>query len=358
MKLGIVIFAFNEEESIGGVLDRIPAVIEGIDDTDVVVVDDGSTDRTRALALARGAHVVSHARNRGLGAAFATGIDAALRSGADVIVSLDGDGQHPPEAIPVLIAPLLTGEADFATATRFSDPVLLPHMPVLNRLGNWLVARITGLACGRPFTDASCGFRAYSRDAALRINIFGGHTYTQESLLDLARKGIAMTEVPVAIQGVREHGKSRVAHSLLRYGLRAITILIRAVRDRLPFPFFGAIGTALALIGAAAEMTVLTNFLLTGKTSPYHSLTTLGAIFLILGAFSFLIALLADMLSRMRETQETLLYLEKRRHYDELVQHDAHLNGEQQVPVPPYPSPRGRTAADEELSPVVSLRSK
>ena len=358
MKLGIIVFAFNEEESIGGVLDRIPAAIEGIDDTDVIVVDDGSTDQTRALALARGAHVASHARNKGLGAAFATGIDTALRSGADVIVSLDGDGQHPPEAIPQLIAPLLAGEADFATATRFSDPVLVPRMPVLNRLGNWLVARITGLACGRPFTDASCGFRAYSREAALRINLFGGHTYTQESLLDLARKGIAMTEVPIAIRGVREHGKSRVAHSLLRYGLRAFTILIRAVRDRLPFPFFGAIGAALALIGATAEMTVLANFALTGKTSPYHSLTTLGAIFLILGAVSFLVALLADMLSRMRETQETLLYLEKRRYYDELVQHDAHLNGDQRITVPTYPSPRGRTATDEELSPVVSLRRK
>jgi len=353
MKLGIVIFAFNEEKSIGGVLDRIPASIDGIDETDVIVVDDGSTDRTRALALARGAHVVSHARNRGLGAAFATGIDAALRAGADIIVSLDGDGQHPPEAIPLLIAPLMAGQADFATATRFSDPVLAPRMPMLNRLGNWLVARITGLACGRPFTDASCGFRAYSRDAALRINIFGGHTYTQESLLDLARKGVAMTEVPVAIRGVREHGKSRVAHSLLRYGLRALTILVRAVRDRLPFPFFGAIGAALALIGAGAEMTVLTNFALTGKTSPYHSLTTLGAIFLILGAVSFLIALLADMLSRMRETQEALLYLEKRRYYDELVQHHARSNGEQEVPVPPYAA-----AANDELSPVVSLRKR
>lgn len=353
MKLGIVIFAFNEEESIGGVLDRIPTFIDGITDVDVVVVDDGSTDRTRAIALARGAHVVSHPRNRGLGAAFATGIDAALRAGADIIVSLDGDGQHPPEAIPSLIAPLLAGEADFVTATRFGDPVLVPRMPMLNRLGNWLVARITGLACGRPFTDASCGFRAYSRDAALRINIFGGHTYTQESLLDLARKGVAMTEVPVAIRGVREHGKSRVAHSLLRYGLRALTILIRAVRDRLPFPFFGAIGAVLALIGVAAEMTVLTNFALTGKTSPYHSLTTLGAIFLILGAFSFLIALLADMLSRMRETQETLLYLEKRRHYDESAQHLASSNGEQQFPVPPLIA-----TASEKLPPVVSLRRR
>jgi glycosyltransferase involved in cell wall biosynthesis len=351
MKLGIVIFAFNEEKSIGGVLGRIPTSIEGIDRIDTIVVDDGSTDRTRAVALERGAHVVSHPQNKGLGAAFATGIDAALRAGADIIVSLDGDGQHPPEAIPQLIAPLLERRAEFATATRFSDPALVPEMPVANRFGNWFMARITGFACGRSFTDAACGFRAYSRDTAIRLNVFGAHTYTQESLLDLARKGMTMTEVPIAIRGVREHGKSRVAHNLTRYGTRALTILTRAVRDRLPFAFFGAIGAVLALMGGAAEMTVLANFFLTGKTSPYHSLTILGAIFLILGAFSFLIALLADMLSRMRETQETVLYLQKRRYYDDLARQHTRLDGDQQVPVPPH-----LAANDQEGSPAVPLR--
>jgi glycosyltransferase involved in cell wall biosynthesis len=353
MKLAIVIFAFNEEKSIGGVLERIPTYIEGIDHIDAIVVDDGSTDRTRVFALERGAQVVSHPRNRGLGAAFATGIDAALRVGADIIVSLDGDGQHPPEAIPHLIAPLLRGQADFATATRFSDPSLVPHMPFLNRFGNWFMARITGLACGRPFTDAACGFRAYSRDAALKTNIFGAHTYTQESLLNLARSGMTMTEVPVAIRGVREHGKSRIAHSLVRYGFRALAILAGAVRDRLPLAFFGAIGAVLALIGGAAELTVLVNFVLTGNTTPYQSFSILGAIFLILGAFSFLIALLADMLGRMRETQETLLYLEKRRYYDDLARQHARLDGEQQAPVPPHlPTP------NREVSPAVPLRTE
>jgi glycosyltransferase involved in cell wall biosynthesis len=351
MKLAVIIFAFNEEKSIGSVLNRIPASIEGVDRIDAIVVNDGSTDRTRALALERGAQVVSHPENKGLGATFATGIDAALRAGADIIVSLDGDGQHPPEAIPQLIAPLLEGRTDFATATRFADPALAPDMPAANRFGNWFMACITGFACGRSFTDAACGFRAYSRDAAIRLNVFGAHTYTQESLLDLARKGVSMTEVPIAIRGVREHGKSRVAHNLARYGIRALTILTRAVRDRLPFAFFGAIGAVLALMGGAAEMTVFTNFLLTSKTSPYHSLTILGAIFLILGAFSFLIALLADMLSRMRETQETVLYLEKRRYYDDLARQHTHLDGQQQVPVPSH-----LPAGNEEASPAVPLR--
>jgi hypothetical protein len=214
-----------------------------------------------------------------------------------------------------------------------------------------LMARVTGLASGRSFTDAACGFRAYSRDAALRTNIFGAHTYTQESLLDLARRGMAMTEVPVAIRGVREHGKSRVAHNLLRYGVRALTILAGAIRDRLPLAFFGGIGAVLAALGAGAELTVFVNFVLTGKTTPYQSFTILGAIFLILGAFSFLIALLADMLGRMRETQETVLYLEKRRYYDDLARQHTRLDGEQQVPVPPH-----LAAEDQEVSPAVPLR--
>jgi glycosyltransferase involved in cell wall biosynthesis len=336
MKLGIIIFAYNEEDSIGGVLERIPASIEGIDSIDVIVVDDGSTDRTRAVALERGALAVSHPKNKGLGAAFATGIDAALRAGADIIVSLDGDGQHPPEAMPELIAPLLEGRADFATGTRFGDPALVPEMPASKRFGNWLMARVTGLACGRSLTDATCGFRSYSRDAALRMNIFGGYTYTQEVLVDLARKGIAMAEVPLAIRGVREHGRSRVAHGLLRYGVNTLTILARAVRDRLPLAFFGAIGAVLGAFGAGAELTVLVNFLVTGGTSPYQSLTILGAIFLILGAFSFLIALLADMLGRMRETQETLLYLEKRRYYDVLTRQHVREDAVQETPVPTH----------------------
>ncbi len=320
MKLAIIIFAFNEEASVGEVIERIPVAIRGIEHTHVIVVDDGSTDRTRAIALERGAQVVSHPKNKGLGAAFATGIDAGLRAGADIIVSLDSDGQHPPEAIPELIVPLLEGLADFVTATRFGDPGLVPEMPAAKRFGNWLMARVAGLACGRSITDAACGFRAYSREAALRVNIFGGYTYTQEALVDLARKGVVMEEVPLAIRGVRERGRSRIAHSLLRYAVNTLTILARAVRDRLPLAFFGAIGAVLAAFGAAAELAVLAHFFVTGATSPYQSLTILGAVFLMLGAVSFLIALLADMLGRMRQTQEMVLYMEKRRYYDDLTE--------------------------------------
>jgi glycosyltransferase involved in cell wall biosynthesis len=319
MKLVVIIPALNEERSLSGVLGRIPARVAGIDDVETIVVDDGSIDNTAVVARDRGAHVISHNTNLGLGRAFGSGIDAALRHGADVIVNLDADGQHPPEEIGKLIEPILAGRADFVTATRFAHPEHVPHMPRIKLWGNLMMARLTGFACGRSFTDVACGFRAYSRNCALKINIFGAYTYTQESLVDLHRKSLTMEEVPIVVRGVRQHGRSRIAHSVLRYGLRTLTILARAVRDRLPLTFFGSIGVLLTLLGAATEMVVLLNFIIYAQTRPYTSFTTLGAIFLILGAFSFLTALLADMLGRVRETQEQILFIEKRRYYDDLT---------------------------------------
>ena len=332
MKLIILIPALNEESSLAGVLARVPSSIDGIDEIETIVVDDGSTDGTRHVALACGAHVVSHPTNLGLGRAFSNGIDAALRRGADVIVNLDADGQHPPEQIDELIAPILEGRADFTTATRFAHPELIPDMPKLKLFGNGIMAWLTGIACGRPFTDVACGFRAYSRHAALKINIFGTFTYTQESLVDLHRKALTMIEVPIAIRGVRQHGNSRIAHSVLRYGIRTLTILARAIRDRLPLTFFGTIGIALSVIGMATELVVLGNFILTGQTHPYQSFTILGAVLLILGAFSFLTALLADMLGRVRETQELLLYMQRRTYYDERTREHIEQSATYEIP--------------------------
>ena len=227
----------------------------------------------------------------------------------------------------------MEGRADFTTATRFAHPELIPDMPKLKLFGNSLMARLTGWACGRPFTDVACGFRAYSRQTALKINIFGTFTYTQETLVDLHRKGLTMVEVPIEVRGVRQHGNSRIAHSVVRYGIRTLAILTRAIRDRLPLTFFGTIGIVLTTLGLATEMVVLVNFLLTSETQPYQSFTVLGAVLLILGAFSFLTALLADMLGRVRETQEQLLYMQRRTYYDERTRE--HIEQSEAYEIPP-----------------------
>ena len=142
MKLVVIIPALNEAETIAEVIGRIPAVIEGVDSTEVVVVDDGSTDDTAARARAAGAVVMSHAGNRGVGAAFATGLDAALRRGADVIVNIDGDGQFDAADIPALIQPVLSGGYGFVTCTRFGRPDYVPEMPRMRRWGNLMLARL------------------------------------------------------------------------------------------------------------------------------------------------------------------------------------------------------------------------
>jgi glycosyltransferase involved in cell wall biosynthesis len=317
-RLVVILPAWNETATIAEVIDKIPREIAGVRDVLVVVVDDGSTDQTAALAEAAGAVVVRHPRNFGVGAAFTTGIDHALRLGADIIVNMDADGQFRPQDIPKLIDPITTGGFGFVTCTRFGDPEQVPDMPRMKRLGNALMCRLINAITGGPgFTDVACGFRAYSRDTALRLNLYGSFTYTQESLIDLVAKNVAMTEVPLVVRGVREHGTSRVARSLWRYGFRSLTIILRALRDWRPLAFFGSIAIAFLLMGIALVGFVGWWWLATSQTSPWTSLITLGGVSSVMGIVFAVLALIADQIGRGRRIQEQLLYLERRRVYDD-----------------------------------------
>ena len=315
MKLAVVVPALNEEATIAAVLDNIPAKIEGIDEIEKIVVDDGSTDRTAEIAAGHGACVVRHAINRGVGVAFSSGIHAALQTGADIIVNIDGDGQFNPAHIADLIRPVVEGRADFATCSRFAKPELVPVMPTIKRWGNAWMALIVSAVTGHRFYDVSCGFRAYRREAALRLNLFGAFTYTQETFLDLARKNAKIVEVPLPVRGEREFGKSRVASSISRYALRAGSILLFSLRDTRPLAFFGTIGLLVLFLGSGAGAFLFAHWLSTGHTTPYQSLVTLSALLLILGFLLIVLALVADMLGRLRQNQEELLFLLKRESY-------------------------------------------
>ncbi len=309
MKLVVIIPALNEAETIADVIGAVPARIDGIDSTEVIVVDDGSTDATAERARQAGAGVVGHADNLGVGVAFSTGLDAALRRGADVIVNIDGDGQFDAADIPTLIQPVLSGEFGFVTCTRFGRPDYEPQMPRLRRWGNRMLARLVNRAIwGAHFTDVSCGFRAYSREAALRLHLFGRFTYTQEMFIDLAGKGVRMTEVPLRVRGVRESGNSRVAASLWLYGARAGIILLRAMRDLRPLSFFGAIGLVAFGLGALMGLTVFGYWCATGHTTPIRSVLFGSATFMVIGFLLGVAALLADMIGRVRRTQEEIRY--------------------------------------------------
>ncbi|NQT85851.1 glycosyltransferase family 2 protein [bacterium] len=314
--LVVILPALNEDKTVASVIAGIPRDIPGVDRIEAIVIDDGSTDETAAAAGAAGARVVSHGRQRGVGVAFATGIDAALRRGADFIVNMDADGQFDPAGIPALLEPILSGRADFVTCTRFGKKEFEPDMPRIKRWGNAMMCRIINwVIWGQRFTDVSCGFRAYTRETALKLNLFGQFTYTQESFIDLASKGVRMVEAPLRVRGVREHGTSRVAGSLWRYGKNALLIILRSMRDVRPLQFFGMMAVGLLAFGLLCGLVVFGWWASTGHTSPLKSVLVGSATFLVLGFVVGVLALLADMMGRMRMTMEELLLICKRTHY-------------------------------------------
>jgi glycosyltransferase involved in cell wall biosynthesis len=314
-KLCVVIPALNETATIAQVINEIPKVITGFSEQEIIVIDDGSTDDTVSKAQALGATVISHGQNRGVGAAFRTGIQEALRRQADIIVHIDGDGQFNPNDIPTLIAPILNETADIVTCTRFSDPKRYPKMPMLKKIGNRIVRYIVNRAVDRNFTDVSCGYRSYSREADLRLTLFSSFTYTHEVILDAVLKGLRIQEIRLEVRGERAVGKSRVAKNIFVYGVRWLAIFFRTLRDSSPFQVFGVLATATGGTGFLIGLFLLIHWLQTGQTFPYRSLVTVSAVFILLGTFLMTIALLADMLRRQRILIEELLYHARKETY-------------------------------------------
>lgn len=314
-KLVVILPALNEARTILDVISKIPRRINGFSSVEVVVINDGSTDDTAKLALASGAAVVTHQSTMGVGAAFHTGMREALQRGAAIIVNVDADGQFDPLDIPKLIAPICDGRAEFVTATRFSRHTPPPTMPPIKVWGNTMMTRIINFLTKKNFTDVSCGFRAYSRDAALHLTLFGHFTYTQETFIDLAFKNITMTEIPLVIRGEREYGRSRVASNLWRYGVKAATIIFRAARDFKPHNFFGIPGLLIFLSGVAGGIFLLQHYIRTGHTSPYNSLVQLSSVLIIVGFLLLFMSQLADMLHRNRMIAEEAVYLARKSAY-------------------------------------------
>jgi hypothetical protein len=321
MKLVVTIPAQNEEKTIAQVVRGVPRDIPGIDDVEVIVMDDGSTDNTARFAREAGAIVVPIHGRPGLGKVFKTGQDRAMRRGADIIVNIDGDGQFNPADITKLIQPILTDDADFVTCSRFKDPTLWPTMPKVKFWGNHVVTRMINWVCGgTTFSDVSCGFRAFSREAAYRLTLFGRYTYTQECFIDLFSKGMRIVEVPLTVRGVREHGKSRVAGSVIKYATNSLPIIIRAMRDIQPLKFFGGIAASLFAPGVALGLFVCGWYLYTGlltdkgyRTTPYTSLIVVSGIMITLSFIMGVLALLADMMGRHRKISEEMLYLARKK---------------------------------------------
>ena len=322
MKLVVTIPALNEEKTIADVINGVPRDIPGISEVEVIVCNDGSTDRTAEFASQAGAIVIDIHGRPGLGRVFRTGLERAMRRGADIIVNIDGDGQFQSADVAKLIKPIMDDEADFVTCSRFKDPALHPTMPAVKFWGNKVVTNIINWVCGGTnFSDVSCGFRAFNREAAYRMTLFGRYTYTQECFIDLFSKGVRIAEVPLKVRGVREHGKSRVASSIIKYAINSLPIILRAMRDIQPLKFFGGIAGILLVPGILAGLIVAGRYAYTwlvegnGKTFPFTSLITVSGVLLTLSFLMGALALLADMMGRHRKISEEMLYLARRRIY-------------------------------------------
>lgn len=319
MHMIILIPAYNEEETISRVVNGIPSAFTGVDQVMTLVVDDGSSDNTAEIARKTGAIVVSHSQNRGVGCAFTTGLEKALEMGGDILVNIDADGQFSPGEIPLLIDPILKGEAEFVVGDRFTNSEgqsqKPQHMSQLKFWGNKLMARFISTLIGQNFKDVSCGFRAYSREAMLQLNLVGQFTYTQETFIDLASKGLTIRNVPISVRYFPDR-QSRVAGSLVNYAVKTGKIIFRAYRDYRPLRFFGWLGLFTFVIGMIFGLAMLFIYLRIGTFTPYKFVGATGIFFVSMGILFWIVGLLADMFVRIRQTQEKILYFEKKRRYE------------------------------------------
>ena len=213
--------AYNEGGSIGDVVRK---VYDHVDK--VVVINDFSSDKTPLIAKYLGATVLNHSRNMGVGAAMQTGINYSKATKPDIVVTLDGDGQHKPEDIPRIVQPILSGDADLVLGSRFlrGNP---PDMPVIKLLGNKFFAYLIRFLTGIKLTDTQTGFRALNRKALVDLDLKANYTYVQEMIIDLYAKGFRIVEVPITVLP-RKHGCSKVALNIFKYAIRALSIIIYA----------------------------------------------------------------------------------------------------------------------------------
>jgi glycosyltransferase involved in cell wall biosynthesis len=309
MKLIIQIPCFNEAATLGVTLGRLPRKVAGFDSVEWLVVDDGSSDDTAAVAKAHGAdHVVRHTRNQGLARAFMTGLDACLNRGADVIVNTDADNQYNADDIPALVAPILGGVADIVVGARPIETI--EHFSLakklLQKLGSWVVR----VASSTEIPDAPSGFRALSRRAAQQLMVFNDYTYTLETIIQAGQKNMAITSVPVRVN--EDLRPSRLVKSMPSYVERSLVTIVRIFAIYRPFRFFAAIGAVLFVAGFLIGLRFLWKYLHGEGTGNVQSLILAGAL-LVMGFQTVLVAFLADLLAANRKLMEEVRFLLKAR---------------------------------------------
>jgi len=304
MKLIVQVPCLNEEKTIAATVRDIPRSIAGIETVEVLIVNDGSTDRTVEEALGAGAdHVVSLAESKGLARAFMAGIGAALKLGADIVVNTDADNQYRGEYIPALIRPILENRADMVVGDRQVAEIahFSPIKKVLQKAGSWAVRKLSGLQV----PDAASGFRAYNREAALRLNVVSDFSYTLETLIQAGKGSLSVAHVPVRTNSPTR--PSRLFRGIGDYVKRSLATLLRIYTMYEPLKVFSAIGSLVMLAGGILAGRFI-YFYLVGQGKGHIQSLIFAAIFLIVGFQVLVIGLLADTIAANRKLTEEGLY--------------------------------------------------
>jgi len=304
MKLIIQIPCYNEESTLPKTVADLPRHIDGIDEIEYLIINDGSLDRTVEVARELGVHhIVSFRQNRGLALGFMAGIDACLHLGADIIVNTDADNQYCGADIAKLVQPILEGRADIVVGERPIDDIahFSPFKKRLQRMGS-LVVRITS---GTNIPDAPSGFRAFSREAALRLNVTNAYTYTLETIIQAGNNRMAITSVPIRTN--EQTRKSRLFKSMWSYVQRSMTVIVRSYVMYRPLKVLGTLGIATTLLGILLGIRFLIILFTQGSAGHLQSLL-LASLLIMLGVQVFVSGLLADIVASNRKLLEDIQY--------------------------------------------------
>ena len=310
VKLVIQIPCFDEETTLPATLADLPRSVPGVDVVEWLVIDDGSSDRTAEVARELGVdHVVSHPRNRGLAAAFQTGLDAALRAGADVIVNTDADNQYDASCIAALVAPVVAGGVDMVVGERPISQIdeFSFTKKVLQRFGSWVVRVMSGVEVA----DAPSGFRAMSREAALRLRVFGTFSYTMETLMQAKAEGLTVESVPIRVNP--QTRESRLARSTFQYLRRSGATILRSFALYHPFTFFVRVGLVPFVAGVALLVRWVLYWWLADTYSPRVPSLVAAAVLIIVAVQVWVIAFLADLQAAQRRVLADLRVADRRR---------------------------------------------
>lgn len=312
MKLIIQIPCYNEEETLTIALNDLPKHIDGIDEIEYLIINDGSKDKTVEVARKWGVHhIVSFKRNKGLAYGFMAGLDACLRNGADIIVNTDADNQYCADDIEKLVRPILDGKTDIVIGERPIDKTehFSPLKKKLQYFGSWTVR----VASNTDIPDAPSGFRAYSREAAMRMNVVNEYTYTLETIVQAGRSKIAMTSVPIRTNA--ELRPSRLFSSMFGYVKKSMVTIVRAFMMYKPLRFFSIIGGIIFLIGFLIGVRFLV-FFVQGEGNGHVQSLILSSTLLLLGFETFIVGLQADIIAANRKILEDIQYRIKKMDYD------------------------------------------